>query len=43
MVRDASKNSEFTQMQGAKKFRGAAYRIYASKEFFTQRSSWDEI
>jgi hypothetical protein len=25
------------------KFRRAAYGLYASKKFFTQRSSWDEI
>ncbi len=26
-----------------KKFRRAAYDLYVSKEFFMQRSSWDEI
>ena len=26
-----------------KKFRSAAYDLYVSKKFFTQRSSWDEI
>jgi len=25
------------------KFRRAAYVLYVSKKFFTQRSSWDEI
>ena len=25
------------------KFRRAAYGLYVSKEFFSQRSSWDEI
>jgi hypothetical protein len=34
----ASKNSEFAQMQGAEKFRSAAYDLYVSKKFFTQRS-----
>jgi hypothetical protein len=26
-----------------KKFRSAAYDVYVSKKFFTQRNSWDEI
>jgi hypothetical protein len=30
-------------MQGAKKFRRAAYVLYVSKKFFPQRSSWDEM
>ena len=30
-------------MQGAEKLRSAAYVLYASKEFFTQRRSWDEM
>jgi hypothetical protein len=30
-------------MQGAEKFRSAAYALYVSKKFFPQRSSWDEI
>jgi hypothetical protein len=38
-----SKNSEFAQMQGAEKFRRAAYVGYVSKKIFTQHSSWDEM
>ncbi len=30
-------------MQGAEKFRSAAYALYVSKKFLPQRSSWDEI
>ena len=30
-------------MQGVEKISCAAYGIYASKKFFTQHSSWDEI
>ena len=42
-IKGASKNSKFAQMQGAEKFRSAAYGLYVSKKFFTQRSSWDEM
>jgi hypothetical protein len=37
-IKGASKNSEFAQMQGAGKFRSAAYGLYVSKKYFTQLS-----
>jgi hypothetical protein len=50
--KDASKNSEFAQMQGVEKIspRHTCPQVwwlgifkYVSKKFFTQRSSWDEM
>jgi hypothetical protein len=40
---DASKNSEFAQMQGVEKISPRHIFKYVSKKFFTQRSSWDEM
>jgi hypothetical protein len=42
-VREPLKIQSSPKCKARKKFRRAAYVLYVSKEFFPQRSSWDEM
>ena len=42
-LREPLKIQSSPKCKERKKFRRAAYALYVSKKFFTQRRSWDEI